>query len=105
MPVCYRLVQPFPPEYFRQEIGFHFKLRIAGRYFLRQGLFYAVLIFIGMCSRQKNHLPFKINPAGLGVSRVLLNLLHGKRGTRAPARELHIPECMFFTSILVLSLV
>ena len=47
IPVCYRLVQPFPPEYFRQEIPFCFKLRIAGRYLLRQGLFYSGLFFIG----------------------------------------------------------
>jgi len=47
IPVCYRLVQPFPPEYFRQETPFYFKLRIAGRYLLRQGLFYPVLFFIG----------------------------------------------------------
>ncbi|OZA54101.1 MAG: hypothetical protein B7X75_08675, partial [Sphingobacteriales bacterium 39-40-5] len=47
IPVCYKLVQPFPPEYFRQEIAFWFKLRIAGRYLLRQGLFYPELYFIG----------------------------------------------------------
>jgi len=45
--VFYGLVQPFPPEYFRQEIAFYVKLRIAGRYFLRQGLFYPGLLFIG----------------------------------------------------------
>ena len=47
IPVCYRLVQPFPPEYFRQEIAFDFKLPEAGRYLLRQGLFYLLLFFIG----------------------------------------------------------
>ena len=47
IPVCYRLVQPFPLEYFRQEIAFYFKLPLAGRYFLRQGLFYLLLFFIG----------------------------------------------------------
>jgi hypothetical protein len=51
--VFYGLVQPFPPEYFRQEIAFDVKLRIAGRYFLRQGLFYPVLFFIGTGSPEK----------------------------------------------------
>jgi len=31
IPVCYSLVQPFPPEYFRQEIAFYLRLPIAGK--------------------------------------------------------------------------
>jgi hypothetical protein len=58
MPAFYRLVQPFPPEYFRQEIALYFKLRIAGRYLLRQGLFYPDLYFIGTGSPAKG--PFAI---------------------------------------------
>ena len=46
-PVCYRSVQPFPPAYFRQKISFNIKLGIAGRYLLRQGLFYPRLFFMG----------------------------------------------------------
>jgi len=53
IPECYRLVQSFPPEYFRQEIAFYVKLRIAGRYFLRQGLFYLGLCFMGTDSPAK----------------------------------------------------
>jgi len=53
MPVWYRSVQPFPPEYFRQNITVCVKLRIAGRYLLRQGLFNSVSYFIGTDSPAK----------------------------------------------------
>jgi hypothetical protein len=36
-------------------------MRIAGRYFLRQGLFYLLLNFIGEKPRHKDDLPCEIN--------------------------------------------
>jgi hypothetical protein len=62
IPVFYRSVQPFPPEYFRQEITFYVKLRIAGRYLLRQGLIYPVLYFIGTGRPAKEPTPLSNKP-------------------------------------------
>jgi hypothetical protein len=59
--VSYRLVQPFPPEYFRQKISFYFKLPTAGRYLLRQGLFYLVLIFMGLGSPARFYIERSLN--------------------------------------------
>jgi len=48
---------------------------IAGSYILRQGLFYPVLFFIGTAARQKDHLPFEINPGGSCSFFAILNFM------------------------------
>jgi hypothetical protein len=75
IPVFYSLVQPFPPEYFRQEISFYDKLPIAGSYLLRQGLFYMKLFFIGNGSLAKEPLAFCLNPGDSFSFFAILNFM------------------------------